>query len=67
MEQKIQVAVKNWAEIFNLPCVEHIEITSCEVGGIRVGLYGELKPALAGDWIVEDDNGNWHIEKGGEK
>ena len=65
MEQKIQVTGKNWTEIFNLPCVEYIEKTSCEVGGIRVGLYGELNPALAGDWLVEDDNGNWHVEKGG--
>lgn len=20
-----------------------------------------------GDWLVEDDNGNWHVEKGGEQ
>lgn len=23
--------------------------------------------AKMGDWIVEDDNGNWHVEKGGRK
>lgn len=23
--------------------------------------------AYPGDWIVEDDKGNWHVEKGGEK
>lgn len=23
--------------------------------------------AKMGNWLVEDDNGNWHIEKGGEK
>lgn len=58
MKQKIQITGKNWTEIFSLPCVEYIEKTICEVGGIRVGLYGELNPALAGDWLVEDDNGN---------
>lgn len=23
--------------------------------------------AKMGDWLVEDDNGNWHVEKGGEQ
>lgn len=23
--------------------------------------------ARMGDWLVEDDNGNWHVEKGGEQ
>lgn len=26
-----------------------------------------FKWAKMGDWLVEDDNGGWHVEEGGEK
>lgn len=64
MKQKIQITGKNWTEIFNLPCVEFIEKAIQEIGGIRVYLYGHDIPAYMGDWLVEDDNEVWRIERG---
>ena len=43
-------------------------IEDCTIGIVHKPLecMAETR-AKMGDWLVEDDNGNWHVEKGGEQ
>lgn len=82
MKQKVQFTGKNIRDIFALPCVYDIQKNiSMDYGfpisqrpqdmevSIRVDLtvYSDIEVAHYGDWIVEEDDGSWHVEKGGEK
>ena len=66
MRQKIHFTGKNLNDIFYLPCV------------VGIGKDGSNKPflclknyllsyAYVGDWLVEEDNGTWSVERGGDK
>lgn len=74
MKQKIIISGNNWNDILNLPCVEAVQKNAeYETGRmyieavVRCFKDGErfYKAAIAGDALVEDDDGNWHIEEGG--
>lgn len=83
MKQKIQITGKNLNELFALPCVFQIQkgfvmgeqgepIPSQNIDDCTIGIVQPLEcmietRAKMGDWIVEDDNGNWHVEKGGKE
>lgn len=68
MKQKIQITDKNISDLFALPCVRCI--TKTDNGGFKVKV--KIAPrtytyAGRGDIIVEQDDGSWRIEKGGEE
>lgn len=83
MKQKIQITGKNIGDLFRLPCVVEIQkcfvkgehghyipsqnIEDCFVVIVHKPLYMAEIRAKMGDWLVEDDNGNWRVEKGGEQ
>lgn len=80
MKQKIQFTGKNLNEIFALPCVYRIEkdFSTTLHGRIidkspknvyvvaRVGnsVRSDILIVEYGDWLVQDDKGFWHVEKG---
>ena len=66
MRQKIHFTGKNLNDVFHLPCVEGI------IKGINDLPFVELKPdhtkirlVQVGDWLVEEDDGTWRVERGG--
>ncbi len=61
MKQKIKVEGKNITELFNLPCVKTIGKTD---NGFVLQLDTHYPTfAYIGDWLVEDDEGKWSVEK----
>ena len=69
MRQKIHFTGKNINDVFFLPCVAGI----LKVGGgpclilciertSDCSLYAGI-----GDWLVEEDDGKWHVEEGDEE
>lgn len=73
MKLRIQITDKNIEGLFRLPCVK--EIKKIGYGEMIIYLYHYLirggavfsDVAYLGDWLVEEDNGIWHVEKGGEQ
>ena len=70
MKQKIHFTGKNLNDIFHLPCV----------GGVlkkdfnKPFLFLKMEQMVdfsrfadVGDWLVEEDDGMWRVEKGGGK
>lgn len=75
MKQKIIISGNNWNDILNIPCVEAVQKNAeYETGKMYIEAVvhcfkdGErfCKAAKAGDALVEDDDGNCHIEEGGQ-
>ena len=69
MRQKIHFTGKNLNDVFFLPCVLAImKLDNDEPFLVlRKGLsYGSYY-AVIGDWLVEEDGGKWHVEKGDEE
>lgn len=76
MKQKIQFTGKNLNEIFALPCVYRIEkdFSTTLHGHIIENVYVVARARNSicsniliveyGDWLVQDDKGIWHVEKG---
>lgn len=70
MRQKIHFTGKNLNDVFFLPCVGGMPKTE---GGkpflILRAEYMSDRSCFAdiGDWLVERDDGMWHIEEGGEE
>lgn len=79
MKHKIQITGKNIDDLFRLPCVYEIRKDILPVPGNVVisqsgkhievnarasdSVYSDVLTAHYGDWLVEDDSGNWHVEK----
>lgn len=67
MKQKIHFTGKNLNDVFFLPCVVGImKMDSDEPFLVlRDGMSYGSHYAGIGDWLVEEDDGKWHVEKGG--
>lgn len=65
MKQKIKIEGKNISDIFNLPCLHAIMKMKNAYGDFQVVIHknGRLDYASVGDWLVEDESGNWSVEK----
>lgn len=63
--RRIQVG-RNVTDIMELPCVN-----MCIRGDDgRIRYFTSERPTVVvweGDWLCEDTDGNWHVEKGGEE
>lgn len=69
MKQKIHFTGKNLNDIFYLPCVMGIAKNGFNEPFLflKVEQTNYLSSfAYVGDWLVEED-GKWHVEKGGEE
>lgn len=65
MKQRIQFTGRHLDDIFAIPCVSSILKSSDGAPFLTLKQeYQEGFPvvALTGDWLVEEDNGKWHIE-----
>ena len=69
MRQKIHFTGKNLNDVFFLPCVGAImkEDSGEPFLVLRNGLSDGFHYAVIGDWLVEEDDGKWHVEKGDEE
>ena len=69
MRQKIHFTGKNLNDVFFLPCVVGVmKMDSDEPYLIlRDGMSDGSHYAVIGDWMVEEDDGKWHVEKGDEE
>ena len=69
MKQKIHFTGKNLNDVFFLPCVCGVmKMDSDEPYLIlRDGMSDGSHYAGIGDWLVEEDCGKWHVEKGDEE
>ena len=69
MKQRIKVEERHIADLWRLPCVNGL--AKIHDGGILVGIGSQAKGQLAlayeGDWLIENDDHTWSVEKGGEK
>ena len=70
MRQKIHFTEKNLNDVFFLPCVLAImKLDNDEpflilcIERMSDGSYY----AVIGDWLVEEDDGKWHVEEGDEE
>ncbi len=63
MKQRVKVSKNGVAFLFTLPCVEYI--TKIGNNGLLVGARTDkgFFPAFDGDWLCENDNGEWSIER----
>lgn len=66
MRQKIHFTGKNLNDVFFIPCVLAImKLDNDELFLVlRNGLSDGYHYAVIGDWMVEEDDGKWHVEKG---
>ena len=69
MRQKIHFTGKNLNDVFFLPCVGAImkEDSDEPFLILRKGQSYGSHYAVIGDWLVEEDGGKGHVEKGGAK
>ncbi len=68
MKQKIHFTGKNLNDIFYLPCVAGIGKRDFNEPFLflKMEQTNYLSSfAYVGDWLVEEDDGTWHVEKGG--
>ena len=69
MKQKIHFTGKNLNDVMFLPCVAGI--LKDDSGLFLILCIERLSDgspyAGIGDWLVEEDCGKWHVEKGGEE
>lgn len=69
MRQKIHFTGKNLNDVFFIPCVLAIMKLDNDEPFIilRKGMSNGSLFACIGDWLVEEDDGKWHVEKGDEE
>lgn len=68
MRQKIHFTGKNLNDVFFLPCVGAIMKEDSGEPFLALNtdcLSDQFRFADIGDWLVEEDCGKWHVEKGG--
>lgn len=68
MKQKIQFTGKNLNDIFYLPCVAGIEKKDFNQPFLFLKMEWtayHFSFAYVGDWLVEEDDGTWSVERGG--
>lgn len=63
MKRKIYIDGRHWDNILQLPCVRGLNKRDEEfVVKVKVGKASTVF-AAAGDAIVEEDDGSWHVER----
>lgn len=70
MRQKIHFTGKNINDVFFLPCVGAIvkEDSGEPFLALRTDcMSGKFPFVYIGDWLVEEDDGKWHVEEGGKE
>lgn len=67
MKQRIKVEERHIADLWRLPCVNGLAKTSDGKMLVAIGTTQVEQLADEGDWLVEDEDGTWHVEKGGEQ
>lgn len=67
MKQRIKVEERHIADLWRLPCVNGLAKT--HDGGMLVAIGSQAVEQLAdeGDWLVENDDHTWSVEKGGKE
>ena len=67
MKQRIKIEERHIADLWRLPCVNGLAKT--HDGGMLVGIGSQAVEQLAyeGDWLIENDDHTWSVEKGGEE
>ena len=63
MKQRVKVSKKGIRYIFTLPCVESITKMPDNMMMVIACIGGRMTPAFEGDWLCENDNGEWSIER----
>lgn len=66
IKQAIQIGETPSIDIFNLPCVESLITDPLRFESIygfyyKVRIQDDVVTAVTGDWICEDENGNWGV------
>lgn len=67
MKQKMQFTGKSLDDTMSLPCVRAIAKT--DGGKLKAKVKTAPRSyeyAEQGDWIIQEDDGHWRIEKGGQ-
>lgn len=66
MKKKIYIESIHWDNILALPCVRGLGKRSDDEIVVKVKVAkGSYIYAAIGDALVEDETGNWHVEKEG--
>lgn len=66
MKQRIKISQRNIGDLWRLPCVQGLAKT---LGGkmmVAIGPQAVEQLAYEGDWIVQNDDDTWSVQKGGE-
>ena len=68
MRQKIHFTGKNLNDVFFLPCVAGIlKDGDGPFLALRTDYMSGKFFVYIGDWLVEEDDGKWHVEEGGKE
>ena len=68
MKQKIHFTGKNLNDVFFLPCVAGIlKDGDRPFLALRTDCMSGKFFVYIGDWLVEEDDGKWHVEEGDEE
>lgn len=67
MKQRIKIEERHIADLWRLPCVNGLAKTHDGKMLVAIGTTQVEQLADEGDWLVEDEDGTWHVEKGGEQ
>jgi len=67
MKQRIKVEERHIADLWRLPCVNGLAKTSDGKMLVAIGTTQVEQLADEGDWLIENDDHTWIVEKGGEQ
>lgn len=65
MKQRIKITSNGVADLWRLPCVQGLGKKSDGKMLVGVGTTHVERLADEGDWLVENEDGTWSVEKGG--
>lgn len=67
MKQRIKISQRNIGDLWRLPCVQGLAKTLDGKMMVAIGPQAVEQLAYEGDWIVQNDDDTWSVQKGGEK